>query len=121
MAQRPAWCEDAGSDVIQVGSPRPDDATRRRRRVVAAAALAAVLLATSMVVALVRSAPHPAADPGRLGPVPSPGRAGTSSTAQAHAPLPVAGLHVNGVLFGYGNGAVVHQPDLHVPPLTPES
>jgi hypothetical protein len=120
MAQWPVWREDAGSDVIQVGSPRPDDATRRRRRVVAAVALGAVLLATAVVAALVRSAPHPAADPGRLGPAPSPGRT-ASSSAQAPAPLPVADLHANGALFGYGNGTVVHEPDLHVPALTPES
>src|SRR4051812_17198484 len=112
MAQRPVRWEEAGSDVIQVGSPPPDDETRRRRRLVAAASLAAVLLAIVTVLALVRSAPHPSAGPGRLGPSPQADRRGSSSTERVPFPtVPAADLHANGALFGFGGGGVVHLPD----------
>lgn len=121
MAQRQVWREDAGPDVIQVGSPRPDDETRRRRRLVAAAALAAVLLASVTCVALVRSTPHQSAGPGHLGPSPSAGRRASSTARTPYRTVPLAGLRANGVLFGFGGGGVAHVPDLHVPRLTPES
>jgi hypothetical protein len=122
MARRPVRQEQAGTDVIYVGSPPPDDETRRRRRAVALAALGVVLLSTVVVAALVRSAPHPAAAPGRLGPSERAGRGPTSSTIGAPVPgVPVAHLHANGALFGFGGGGVVHARDLHVPPLAPGS
>jgi Tol biopolymer transport system component len=122
MARRPVHEDQAGSDVIYVGSPPPDEETRRRRRAVAFAALGVLLLSSVVVVALVRSDPHPAAAPGHLGPSTPTGRGLTSSTTGALArDVPAANLHANGALVGFGGGGVVHVRDLHVPPLAPGS
>lgn len=123
MARRPVRHEQAGSDVIYVGSPPPDDETRRRRRAVALAALGLVLLGTAAVVALVRSDAHPAAAPGHLGPS-RPTERGPTTSSTSGAPVvevPAANLHANGALVGFGGGRVVHARDLHVPPLAPGS
>jgi hypothetical protein len=121
MAQRPMWSE-TGADVIQVGSPRPDDETRRRRRLVALAVVGVVLLATVTILALVRSTTHQAAEPGRLGPSPPPGpRLSTPTLRTSFPAVPVADLHANGALFGFGGGGVLRPPDLHVPQLRPGS
>lgn len=122
MARSPVRRELESADVIYVGSPPPDAETRRRRRKVAVASLAVVLLATVVVAALVRSTSHPAAARGPLGPGDPARRGAVSSTSVAPAlVLPVARLHANGALLGFGGGGVARVPDLHVPPLAPAS
>jgi hypothetical protein len=119
MARRPVQHEQAGSDVIYVGSPPPDAETRRRHRAVALAVLGALLVGTAVIVALVRSTPHPAADPGRLGPS-RPTGPGLTSTSGVLAPdVPTANLHANGALLDFGGGGAVRH--LHLPPLAPDS
>lgn len=122
MAGRAVRQEAAGSDVIYVGSPPPDEETRRRRRAMALAVLGVVLVATVVVVALVRSHPHPAAAPGHLGPREPTGRGATAATPGGQAAdVPAANLHANGALVGFGGGGRVHVRELHVPPLAPGS
>ena len=121
MARRPVRLDEAGSDVIYVGSPPPDAETRRRRRAVALAVAGVVLLGTVVVVALVRSHPHPAAAPGRLGPDQVSSGGPTSSTGRGQViDVPAADLHTNGALVGFGRGGG-HASDLHVPPLALDS
>ncbi|MDX6360934.1 MAG: TolB protein [Nocardioidaceae bacterium] len=118
MARQPVRHEQAGSDVIYVGSPPPDRETRRRQRLLALAVLGVVLLSSLVVVALVRSNSPPAATPGHLGPSRPTGRGPEPSAPGAARPdVPAANLHANGALFGFGGGGFGHAPDLHVPPL----
>ena len=121
MARRPVRHEEAGSDVIYVGSPPPDAETRRRHRAAALAVAGVVLLGAGVVVALVRSNPDPAASPGRLGPDRVSSGGPTSSTGAGQVlDLPAAELHANGALVDFGH-RVRRAPDLRVPPLALDS
>ncbi len=116
MARQSVAGNEGGPDVVYVGSPPPDDETRRTRRMVALVSLAVVLLVTATVVTLERAGRQQAAGPRGVGPTSPTAPSGSTGTARVPVP-PVANLHANGALFGFGGSDVDDAQHLHVPPL----